>query len=138
VEEACRWLEHEGRLPADFSIRRPVMFFLGLCLRHVLALLGFAVPARAGAVVYARRGIHPDLYIGIAFVGLRSGGCRCGGRKVFSGDGFGGARLRTRIGITLRQQWQAYHHDEQRTSDSLHDRLSLVQKGTPEMLYKDC
>jgi hypothetical protein len=41
-------------------------------------------------------------------------------------------------GPSLGQQWQAYHQDEQRTSDSLHGGLSLVQKGTPEMLYRDC
>jgi hypothetical protein len=35
-------------------------------------------------------------------------------------------------GRSLGQQWQAYHQDEQRMSDSLHGRLSLVQRVHPK------
>ena len=48
------------------------MFLLRFSLGHVFTLFGVAVPARAGAVIDARGGIHPDSYVGIAFSGLHA------------------------------------------------------------------
>jgi hypothetical protein len=55
------------------------MFLLRLSLSHVFALPGVAVPARAGTVIDACSGVHPDSHVGIAFSGLRDGGRSRGG-----------------------------------------------------------
>lgn len=60
-----------GRSTADFSVSGTVMFLLRFSLGHVFTLLGVAVPARSGAVVHARSGIHPDSDVRITFSGLR-------------------------------------------------------------------
>ncbi len=54
------------------------MFLLRFSLGHVFTLFGFAVPARAGAVIDTRCGVDPDSDVGIAFSGLHGGGS-CGG-----------------------------------------------------------
>jgi hypothetical protein len=55
------------------------MFLLCFRLGHVFTLPGVAVPARAGTVIDACSGIHPDPNVGIAFSGLRDGGRSRGG-----------------------------------------------------------